>query len=245
LAVGPTRPAEQAHARGDFLLEVEPEPALDTLDRPHGVDIGRPTRLGRQIQGILTARHPRDVAEDEKTQLPRSVGQSVCPLDLELVAVVLEYPRVQRELVRLFGLDEAAGPQPQVIVEILERESPGITARVGSVVVGTVRHERPVQKLSSRVVAEVVVVEDIQYRKISDGQDPATLIDAAGKLIGIGLQFFATAAEAPGLARKQPGPIETGARAGSAGDLSVRESAESGQPRKRHALRHLGVEIKL
>jgi len=111
--------------------------------------------------------------------------------------------------------------------------------------VGAVRHQRPVQKLCSRVVAEGVVVEDVQHRKIADGQDQATPIDAAGKLIGIGLQFFETAAEIPGLARKQPRPVESGARAGSAGDLSVRESSESGQPGKGHALRDLGVEIEL
>ena len=116
------------------------------------------------------------------------------PLDLDLVAVVPEYPRVERELVRLFGLDEAAGLQRPVIAQILEGHSPGVTARVGGVVVGTVRHERPVQELGSRVVAEAVVVENIQHRKVSGGQDQATPIDAAGKLIGIGLQFFATAA---------------------------------------------------
>src|SRR6266852_8527846 len=159
--------------------------------------------------------------------------------------MVFEDSRVERKLVRLFRLDEAAGPEPPVIVKMLERESPGVTTCVGGVVVGSVRHERPVQKLSSRVVAEGVVVEDVQHRKISDGQDQATPIDAAGKLVGIRLHFFATAAEAPGLAREQPGPIETGARAGGARDLSVCESAESGQRGKRHALRDLGVEIKL
>src|SRR5882757_8310396 len=53
LAVGPARPAEQAHARGDFLLEIHPEPALDALHRAHRVDIGRPARLSREIQGVL------------------------------------------------------------------------------------------------------------------------------------------------------------------------------------------------
>src|ERR1700694_2899911 len=70
-------------------------------------------------------------------------------------------------------------------------------------------------------------------------------IDAAGKLVGIRLHFFAPAAETPGLARKQPGPIKSEVWAGGARDFSIRESAESGQPRKGHALRDLGVKIKL
>src|SRR5260221_732071 len=209
LAVGPARPAEQAHARGDFLLEIDPEPALDALGRAHGVYIGRPARLSREIQGVLIARHSRDVAEGEKTHLARAFGQSVCALDLDLVAVVLEDPGVQRELIRLLRLDEAAGPQPPVVVKILERQSPGVAARVRREIVCAVRHERPVQKLGSRVVAEGVVVEDVEHRQISGGRDQAPPVDAAGELVRIRLHFFAAAAEAPGLARKQAGSIES------------------------------------
>src|SRR5204863_4291819 len=70
-------------------------------------------------------------------------------------------------------------------------------------------------------------------------------IDAAGKLVRIGLHAFAPAAEAPGLAREQSGPVESRVRARGAGDLAVGESAESGQPGKGHALRDLGIEIEL
>src|SRR5258708_12398796 len=42
LAVGPARPGEQAHPRGDFLLEIDPEPALAPLNPPPAVHIRSP-----------------------------------------------------------------------------------------------------------------------------------------------------------------------------------------------------------
>jgi len=51
----------------------------------------------------LIARHPRDIAKDEKAQLARPFAQSVCVLQLDLVAIVLEDLRVECKLVRSFG----------------------------------------------------------------------------------------------------------------------------------------------
>src|SRR5712691_6178819 len=94
-------------------------------------------------------------------------------------------------------------------------------------------------------MAVSVVVEKIQYGKIPDGQHQSAPVNAAGKLIGIWIDVFLTAAEPPGLSGKKARAIQSRGRSRSARDLAIGESAQPAQPRQRHTLRYLRIEIKL
>ena len=78
---------------------------------------------------------------------------------LDLVAEMLEDARVERQSVRLKRLPEAAGAQRPVIVEILCRRAPGVTTRIGCVVVRAVGRQSRIHELAARVVGIAVVVK--------------------------------------------------------------------------------------
>jgi hypothetical protein len=148
----------------------------------------------------------------------------MCPLDLDLIAVVSENTRIERELIRLPRLHEASGAKCPVVMKVFQRKTPRVTARISSEVEGAMRDEGPVQKLSARVVAIGIVVEEVGDGHVTSGHHHAALVDAARELIRVGFDGVGSTAQAPSLAQEQARTIEDGMRSSRASDLAVREA---------------------
>ena len=74
-----------------------------------------------------------------------------------------------------------------------------------------------------------VVIEYVDDGKIACRYHKATPVDAAGQLIGVGLDLFPAAAKADGLAQEQTGTIEVLPRSGCPRDFTIAKSTQPGQ----------------
>ncbi len=200
---------------------------------------------GAELQRIAERAHARLVAPEHQARHARPAGQVVALLEFEDVAIVLEHPRIELQPVGLQRLQEAAKPHRPHVADVFQRHAPVVAARIGRVVEGAVRHERPVHELGARVGAVLVLVEHVEHAEVAGGQHHAALVDTARQLVEIGVHLFAAAAQSPGLADKRARPVEHRVGARYLGQLAVGRPAQAVQLGERHALGHFRVEVKL
>ena len=149
----------------------------------------------------------------------------------------------ERALVGFFGLRKAAEADRPVVMKVFDGDAGGVAARISGIVVGTVRHDRPVHELGSRIMAVGVVVEQVDDRKISGGNYQTSPVHGTGELVRVGLDVLPSSAQADRVACKQPRAIERRPGATGSRDLAVAEPSQSSQSGQRDTDGDFGVEI--
>lgn len=90
---------------------------------------------------------------------------------------------IQFEAIGFFGFHEAAQAHGPARRDPLQHGTLRIAAGIGGIIPGTGVEERPVEKLSTRIMGKAVGVEDITRRNFADGDHQAVTVDAASDLI--------------------------------------------------------------
>jgi hypothetical protein len=160
--------------------------------------------IGRRgkIESVVVTAHAAPTQEARHDELTRLPPQIVAVLDLAEPLKLLE----RRIKIRIVGHDgeiaEASAQRPRSLIPY--RRGPiGVSPGVGGIVESTGIDQRPVQKITARLVRVFIGIEPVPYREFSNREDNPIGGLRPGKLVGVGRYLLGLAREIDGLSDEQ------------------------------------------
>lgn len=99
------------------------------------------------------------------------------------------------------GIEHAGTQRPDILIPF-NGPAVGIGPGVAHVIEGSGVDQGPIQKIIERVMGVAIVVEDVRYAELADGDDQPIRCVGASKLVEARRGFLNVAAQIDGLANK-------------------------------------------